>query len=297
MSKENIAVQAAEPSIFSKLWKRLPLIIRALISGFIVNSIGVFSWIAVLMFVPGYWGIFLMPVLLFIYWQYFSGRWWPGRSGAYRQEVFRSQKLSAAMWGWGISAALLLVLVFQSAFVVTFRFIEFPAESFTAAYNLDNLPTSLVWVVIVLAALVAGICEETGFRGYMQQPLEKAYGPFWSIAIVSTVFVLVHLHQAWAPPVLIHIFAVSAMAGVLAYASGSLLPGIIAHTVLDIFNFSYWWSDVAGSYQQRPISETGVDSHVILWSLVMFAGFVAFTVVVKKINQIRLREEKPIVNE
>ena len=46
--------------------------------------------------------------------------------------------------------------------------------------------------------LVAGITEEVGFRGYMQVPLEQKYGPGIAVLLVSLVFVVAHLNQAWA---------------------------------------------------------------------------------------------------
>ena len=92
-----------------------------------------------------------------------------------------------------------------------------------------------------MASLVAGICEEIGYRGYMQAPLDRKYGPVAGISITSLVFVVIHLHQAWASgAVLVQLFVISFMCGYLAYSSKSLLPGIIAHVTLDIINFSYF---------------------------------------------------------
>ena len=135
------------------------------------------------------------------------------------------------------------------------------------AYDFADAPIWQVWLFILMAALVAGITEEVGFRGYMQVPLEGRYGPAVGITIVSMVFVGAHLNQAWAGGggILIMLFGISAVWGVLARVSGSLIPGIISHTVTDIANFSYWWTDVAGAFDKRPISETGIDSHFILW--------------------------------
>ena len=46
-------------------------------------------------------------------------------------------------------------------------------------------------------------------------------------------------------PILPHLFGLSVLLGILAHASG-LTPVIVAHTALDLVNFSYWWSNVAG---------------------------------------------------
>ena len=173
-------------------------------------------------------------------------------------------------------AATVFVVVVQSGFVLTFRIVEFPTEAFAAGYSFGDVPIWLAWLFIVMASLVAGICEEIGFRGYMQVPLERRYGPVPSLVIVSIVFVVLHLNQAWAPPILFHLFAISLMLGILAYTSGSLIPGIIGHTVMDIPNFAYWWTDVAGTFDKQPIADTGVDSHFVVWVLIFVASVVLF---------------------
>ena len=182
---------------------------------------------------------------------------------------------------------MLFVVVVQSGFVMTFRIIEFPAETFTSEYNLDALPLWLAWLAIVMSSLVVGICEETGFRGYMQVPLEKRYGPRVGITIVSIMFLVLHLNQAWAPPILFHLFGISVLLGILAYASGSLIPSMIGHTVLDIFNFSYWWSDVAGRFERQTILETGIDFHFIGWFLILGVSIVLFFIIIRKIRAVR----------
>jgi membrane protease YdiL (CAAX protease family) len=228
-----------------------------------------------------------MSGMLWLYWKYFSGSWWPRATAEARRNNFRSVKLSAAVWKWGLVGGLLFVVVVQSALVMTFRIVEFPAEAFKAEYNLDALPVWIAWISIIMASLVAGICEETGFRGYMQVPLEERYGPTVGITIVSIVFLVFHLHQAWAPHVLFQIFAASVLWGILAYASGSLIPGIIGHTILDIINFSFWWSDLAGKFEMQTIAETGIDIHFITWVLIFGAVIALFFWVTRKIMAVR----------
>lgn len=208
----------------------------------------------------------------------------PQRLGAI---VFVGLKLSGAVWKWGLIAAMLLVIVWQAGLVATFRIIEFPQEAFTSEYNLGDAPLWLAWLFIVMSALVAGITEETGFRGYMQLPLEKRYGPIVGITIVSIVFLIIHLHQAWVTPLLFHVFVLSVMFGILAYTTGSLIPAIISHTVLDIFNFSFWWTDVAGRFERQTISETGIDPHFVIWALILVTSIALFIVFTRKLLTLR----------
>jgi membrane protease YdiL (CAAX protease family) len=254
-------------SALIRLWQRIPVLIQAVVVGLLVSTIGALGWPLIASLVPAPWSIILMGGLLWLYWKYFSGSWWPRSTAEARRNRFRAVRRPAAVWKWSMVAALLFVVAAQSAFVVTFRLIEYPADRFIEEYAFDSLPLWLAWVAILTSSAVAGICEETGFRGYMQVPLEKRYGVGAAIGITSLIFLLVHLEQAWAAPLLLHLFVLGSLLGILAYASGSLIPSMIGHAVMDIFNFSYWWSDVAGRWGMRTISETGIDSHFILWSL------------------------------
>jgi membrane protease YdiL (CAAX protease family) len=141
-----------------------------------------------------------------------------------------------------------------------------------------------------MASLVAGICEEVGYRGYMQKPLEERYGPVVGISITSFIFVIVHLHQAWASGMLIHIFVISFMLGYLAYSSKSLLPGIIAHVSFDVINFSYWWSEYVGTIHYETIYTTGIDNHFIISIAVFLVTTIFFIVAIKKL--LKARNEK-----
>jgi len=195
-------------------------------------------------------------------------------------------KLSAALWKWGLVGTFLFVVVLQSASVLTFRLIEFPAEA-SADYGLGALSVWEAWVTIIMASLVAGVCEETGFRGYMQVPLEERYGPAAGITIVSIMFTVFHLGQAWAGPVLFQIFTIGVLFGILAYASGSLIPSIICHTIMDIVNFAFWWTDLGGKFEMQTIAVTGIDLLFITTALIFVASFGLFFWVARKIMTVR----------
>lgn len=263
-------------------WQRIPALIRAVVTGLVISTVGALGWPLLAAVVSGPWSILVMGGLLWLYWKYFNGSWWPRSTAEARRDRFRAVRLPVTVWGWSLVAALLFVVVVQAAFVVTFRITEYPADRFTEEYAFDTLPLALAWPAILMSSAVAGICEEIGFRGYMQVPLERRYGPLVAIAVTSLMFVLVHLEQAWAAPLLFHLFAISSLLGILAYLSGSLIPGIVGHAVMDIFNFSYWWSDVAGRWEMRTIGETGIDSHFVIWALILVAAVTLFSCAVRR---------------
>jgi len=153
----------------------------------------------------------------------------------------------------------------------------------------ESLPLWMAWAIIFLAALSAALTEEVGFRGYAQVALEERYGPVMAIIIIVVLFVFFHLNQAWALPALLQLFAAGLVSGVFAYASGSLIPGIIAHLVIDIVNFSYWWSDIAGKFEYQPIAITGIDLHFVSWLLIFAASAAICIWSLGKIKEVRLQ--------
>ena len=270
-----------------KFWKKIPLVVRSILIGFIVSSLGVGIWVLLATRTPFPWSILTMAIILVIYWMYFSGKWHPVNTKAFRQYCSRQVKLKRSTWIWGLLAALMIFLFMHAGWILTFRVVEFQPELFKTSSYLNDLPAWSSWSIILMASMVAGICEEFGFRGYMQAPLEQKYGPVAGITITSLVFVVVHLHQAWASGMLVGIFAISFMIGYLAYASNSLLPGIIAHVSFDIINFSYWWSDVIGTYQRKPISMTGVDYHFIFAIIIVVLTVLLFIIIIRKLLKVK----------
>jgi membrane protease YdiL (CAAX protease family) len=228
-----------------------------------------------------------MGFFLLLYVKYFSGSWWPISTQEGRRVRFRSIRISIGVIRWSLLCAVLIVVIWQSGLVVTFRLIKYPTEVFLGGYSTSGMPNWVAWLMIIMASLVAGICEETGYRGYMQVPLETRYGPVIAIILVSIVFVIIHLEQIWSAPLLFHLFMLSVLLSFLAYSSGSLIPGMLAHFGLDIFNFSYWWTDVAGKYSHQPISMVGIDTHFITWISILLISSLLLVFSMKKIVQVR----------
>jgi len=263
-------------------WQKTPIIIRSILLGFIISTAGVLSWTLIGSLIPLPWSFILMLGILWLYISFLSGKWKPAQNMSFRKENFRLVKLSGKSWWLSLTASVLIVLIEQSGLVITFRLIEFPAETFAREYAfLKQVPAWAGWLYIIMISLVAGVAEETGFRGYMQVPLEKKYSRAISISIVSVIFVLVHLHQAWSGPILVHIFFISVLFGTIASYSGSLIPGILAHFIMDICNFSFWWSDLGGQFDRQAISVSGADIHFILWLTVFAVTLISFVFIMR----------------
>jgi len=175
-------------------------------------------------------------------------------------------------------AAISFAITVHAAIVVLFRLVPYPAAAFHAGYDFSFIPTTpMRWLAVIVSAASAGICEETGFRGYMQGPIERRYGPLAAILISSTFFMLVHLTKSWAMIGMVPIiFGAGVLLGMLAYASRTLVFCMIGHTIMDVGLFAYWWTQLAGTFSQKPISASGADQ-VFLVECVVFAIALAIT--------------------
>ena len=279
----------AQTSGLAKVWQRMPVLVKAFLMIFFVGLIGANV-------MPIFYEVLKPPIslivisaYLFLYWKFFSGSWGPKKTAEIRKKYFRAGSLSPKLWKWSLLLAILFVLVFQSSLVVIFRLFQFPADLFNQGFGFEALPLWTAWAIIILAALSAALTEEVGFRGYAQVALEEHYRPFPAIIIITVMFVLFHLNQAWALPALLQLFAAGLFASAFAYASGSILPGIISHFIIDIVNFSYWWSDIAGKFEYQPINITGVDLHFVVWLLILITSIALSIWGLPKIKAVRLQ--------
>ena len=272
---------------FGRIWMRVPLILRSILIGFGVSSLGIGIWSIVSLNITGPWSVLLMGAILFFFWKYFSGHWKPSNTKVFRQFCARETKLKRPVWIWALGAAFLIVLLLNASLIVTFRLVEFQPEVFKNLSFINDFPPIQTWSIIIGISMVAGICEEIGYRGYLQKPLEQKYGPVVAITISSLIFVAIHVHQAWLYSILVAAFFISILIGYLAYATNSLIPGIIAHFSWDIIMSSYWWSDVMGTFGHKPISTTGVDNHFISAVVVLLFSTLLFIAVIRKLLQLK----------
>ncbi|MGD0733659.1 MAG: type II CAAX endopeptidase family protein [Terracidiphilus sp.] len=242
------------------LWFRLPLILRAVVSGILIALVAANVWPLLL-----HLGVPLAAIseaaflTLYVWWA--AGAGFPRSTQTARAESFRSGPLSRDQWFWGVIAAIFFAVTIHTAMVVLFRLVPFPTAEFRHGYDLSYIPTlPLRWLAVVVSAVSAGVCEETGFRGYMQRPLEIRYGATPAILISSFLFMSVHLTKSWSTVGMVPIvFGAGLMLGMLARSSQSLIPCIIGHTLMDIGLFAYWWSGTAGTFTALPIGQTGLD--------------------------------------
>ena len=102
-----------------------------------------------------------------------------------------------------------------------------------------NTPTALVWPLLIGGVLVP-ITEELYYRGMAFSAFSRKWGLILGLLISAVFFSLAHFSGIW----FVQIAAVGAGLAMIYYLTGSLIPGMIAHGLVNSSRLLmvYWGS-------------------------------------------------------
>ena len=269
--------------ILKTIWNLIPLLIRAVLTGSVVFLAGTIVWsillgvnLKVAPSIP--WGAVVMTLLLWAYWRYLGGHGWPRSTTATRRASLRVHGLSGSTWAWALAAGSLSVASVVNLQLVYTRLVRVPIETVP---DFSRYPSVTVLCALLMSAAVAGFMEEAGFRGYMQVPIERRYGPWTASIVVAILFGAAHLSHGivHTVPRLPYYFAISVTYSAIAYLSNSLLPVVTIHVCGDALEFMYVW--LRGAPHARLLLwQSGPDAafwvHLVLGVLLGLLAIVAF---------------------
>lgn len=252
-------------------------LVRSILTGVLMASLGTVPWALLVSAnirsspsIP--WAVPLTALYLPFYWKYTRGAWWPRSTSLSRSQNSRANDLPLDVWAAAIGAGILgqwSILLFQNVYS---RLVTLPQQS---TEELNGVPAFSLIVFIIMSAIVAGVVEESAFRGHMQAPLERRYGPVAAILITGLVFSFAHFTHKEVTVVLIPWYlSVAIVYGTIAYMTNSILPGLVLHAGGNIFSgltaIAAGRSEWQLTKEAPPlIWETGPDS--MFWlSLVAF---------------------------
>ncbi len=247
------------------IWERLPTVARAILSGLLVLAIGQLPWLTLLLtnlqVSPGVpWAAPAMAAYLWLFWQYLKGRGWPQSTSQARRESLRAAPLSPKVWRRALLAGGAAAVSLRALHDMCRRLSTRPEADLISPDKLNVYPPWTVLCLLLMMAAVAGIVEEAAFRGYMQAPLERKYGWRPAIVTVAAVFAVAHFRFGAPDPIawliFLPVYLGSAVAfGALASFTGSIVPGIVLHTLLDAVGLlQYWLLGIP-----RSVWEVGTD--------------------------------------
>jgi membrane protease YdiL (CAAX protease family) len=216
-------------------WRWLPVLVRAPIVAFVVLNIGTTVGVLPLFgntkFLPGVpWSLPVTLLVMGAFWYYFTGGGYPTATRAVRQDVTRMKSLPRPIWRAAALPLLLSLVTITSLRLVLPSVLRVQAPKIT----IDLSPCSFATVIGLLLSLAvsAGIAEEVAFRGYLQKPLEDAYGIVIALLLTGVAFWFAHADKVTLSHLPFHLVA-SIVLGLAAYLTKSLLPAIIGHAAGD----------------------------------------------------------------
>ena len=206
-------------TFFDRLWCRLPLVARAIVLGVVAAAAGTLPWAALVSVntrhrsaVP--WAVPLMAIYLWFYWRYLvRGTGWPRSTGEARRVNARVNALSPEAWGLALLAGLLGLVGVLFLQGVLSRLVALPQQR---DLDVSRYPVITVLMWVVMSAVVAGVVEETSFRGYLQRPIERRHGPIIAILLTGSLFGFAHFAHPEVGVVLLPFYlSVAAVYGAL----------------------------------------------------------------------------------
>jgi membrane protease YdiL (CAAX protease family) len=254
--------------MFQSLWKRLPVVVTAVLTGSLVAAAGTLPWAYLVSANTRHWSVApwsvpITAVYLWLYWRYVRGSWWPASTAEARRANCRANRLPEGLWGMAMFAGILglvAVLLFQR---VMNRMAVLPRQQ---DLDISQFPVLTVVSWIVTSAVVAGVVEESAFRGYMQSPIERRHGPVISILITGIIFGFMHFTHPEVTMILMPYYvAVAGVYGAMAYFTDSIYPSMVLHAggnMLSAFDvIARGRSEWQASPTPAPlIWETGTDA-------------------------------------
>jgi membrane protease YdiL (CAAX protease family) len=253
------------------LWTRTPVVIRAILGGIVVAAAGIVPWSFFVQLNQKYltaipWAIVPTALWLWFFWRWFGGHHWPRSTSAARRRLRRANPVDPELFSLAIVAG---IIGFAALMPFTLLLNRMVTLNQAKSLGVDPAtPMATTFFLLVMASIVAGVVEEPAFRGYLQGPIERRHGILIAILVAGLLFGLGHFRHHPGAATLgmlpYYLFA-AAVYGLMAYATNSVLPGIVLHIVGDVFVLTRWWLTGQGEWQltaqaPRLIWETGPDA-------------------------------------
>ena len=184
------------------------------------------------------WAVVPMAAVLWLMWQYLSGKGWPRSTSEARRTLLRARPVSARTFAWAFVAGALAVAALAGYWIVLFQLVKMPGNVLP---NWGDYPVLTMALFIVMGSLVSPFSEEAGLRGYCQGILEREFRGSIAVAISSVFFAFGHYNHGLLWPKLTVYFLVGLAFGTIAYLTKSILPGIPVHMLGDLTFFTLVW--------------------------------------------------------
>ena len=210
------------------------------------------------------WAIVPMTIYLWAYFGFIGGRWMASGSERRRADL-RAHRLPSSVWRVALPAGLLGFGAILALLVVISRLVHLPGG--TPITTPTGMPVATMFALLTMQSVVAGVTEESAFRGYMQSIVGRRFGEAVAVIASGVLFGLLHFpnHPGDVLLMLPYYVAVSAMYGGLTWATDSILPALVLHSVGDVVVLTRWWLTGRPEWQLSAVVpplvwDSGIDA-------------------------------------
>jgi membrane protease YdiL (CAAX protease family) len=210
------------------------------------------------------WAVLPTALYLWVYWRFIGGSWGSADDAAMRRANLRANRLSAGVWGAALASGTVGFGALLALLVLSARLVRLPAGS--PIDTPPEMPAITAALLLSMQSIVAGVSEEAAFRGYMQSMIERRHGVILAVVANGILFGLLHFgnHPRDVLLMLPYYVAVSAVYGGLTWATDSILPAVVLHSVGDIVVLTRWWLTgkpewLIGATEPSRVWDSGVD--------------------------------------
>lgn len=151
------------------------------------------------------------------------------------KQVFRLKMVSPRILLASLAMALFVPVLLDEVDRIMGGFVNIPDEYVELIAKLFVAKNFMDWVYLISGTVIlASILEEMIFRGMLLQSFEKKVDTGTAIFLSALLFAIVHL-SIW----LLQVMLVGCLFGYLSWRSRSILPGIILHSVNNLYSLIF----------------------------------------------------------
>jgi membrane protease YdiL (CAAX protease family) len=170
--------------------------------------------------------------------------------------MWRYRFKDAVGWSWG-GVRFWHYVAFTVAFwIIALLVLSFFPEKEDEITRIIKSSRPALYLLSAIAVITAPIVEELVYRGIIFSAFLKRFGMVTAIFVATVLFTLVHIPQYLENPAKVFILLLLSLALTLLRAwTGSLLPSVILHTVINASQTAFL---ILEPYVAGPAPDTGV---------------------------------------
>jgi membrane protease YdiL (CAAX protease family) len=143
------------------------------------------------------------------------------------REVLRLESPNPAVWPAVVLGAPAFFLVALQLARLSGWLFPIPEEALEQYAQLTDSSARPLWELLLLVAVLPGICEEIAFRGVLLHGLRQRLRPFWACLLVGVIFAAFHIDMVR----LLSTAVLGVLLAALTLRTGSIYPAMLWHAL------------------------------------------------------------------